>query len=102
MELACEVFDGRSDARSGAVDSVADDSKSMVLHGVQDTPAGKAGKGVRGTRGVVWMRFGEDQEFRLETNDFFEINLWPILGRIDDGNSARVSQGIGDESVFAD
>ena len=102
MELACEIFDGGSDARSGSVDGVADDSKSMVLHGVQDTPAGKAGEGVGDTRGVVWMRFGEDQEFRLEANNFFKIYLRPILGRVDDGNSARVLQGIGDESVFAD
>src|SRR5258706_1564554 len=102
MELACEVFDGRSDARSGAIDGIADDRKAMVLHSVQNAPAGKIRESIGDVRGIFRMRFREDQELRLETNHFFEIDLRPILGRVDDGNSASVLQGVSDEGVFAD
>src|SRR5712671_3760810 len=102
MELAREVFDGGSDARSGAIDGIADYRKALVLHSVEDAPAGKIRESIGDVRGIFWMRFREDQELRLEANDFFEIDLRPILRRVDDGNSARVLQGVRDEGVFAD
>src|SRR5712671_7342805 len=102
MELACEVFDRRSDARSGAIDGIADDRKAMVLHGVKNAPAGKLRESIGDVRGIFWMRFREDQELRLEANHFFEIDLRPILRRVDDGNSAGVLQSVRNEGVFAD
>ena len=84
MKLAGELFDRRGDPRSGAVDGVADDRKAAMLHGVKNSPPRKVGEGVRSMRGIVGMRFGEDEKLRLEANDFFEIDVRPILGGVDD------------------
>jgi hypothetical protein len=43
MELAGEVFDGRGDARCGAVYGVTDDRIAAMLYGVEDAPARKLG-----------------------------------------------------------
>ena len=102
MKLAGEIFDRGSDARRGTIDGVADDRITAMLDGVEDAPAGKIGELVGGARGILGMRLGEDQEFRLEVDDFFEIDLRPVLGRVDDGDGAGMLQSIGDEGVFAD
>src|SRR5216683_7620272 len=102
MKLAREIFDRGSNSRSGAIDSVADDCEAAVLYGVEHAPARTIGEGVRSMRGIVGMRFGEDKEFRLEVDDFFEIDLRPGLGRVYDRNSAGVLEGVGDECVVAD
>src|SRR5260370_3666250 len=101
MELAGEIFDGGGDARSGAIDGVADDREAAVLDGVEDTPARKAGERVVGMRRAVGMRFGEDEEFGLEKNHFFEIDLRPGLRGVDDGDGARVLQSVADEGVLS-
>ncbi len=39
---------------------------------------------------------------QVQAGNFFEADLWPVLFRLDDGNGARETEGIGDEGVLAD
>src|SRR5260370_1134575 len=48
------------------------------------------------------MRISEDQEVGLQAGNFFETDLGPVLVRIDDGNGAGETEGIGGERKPAD
>src|SRR5262245_5808276 len=48
------------------------------------------------------MRLREDQKFRLQADDFLEIDLRPALRGVHDGFSAGMLDGVGYEGVLAD
>ncbi len=102
VQLTGKFFDGGDNPRGRAIDGVADDGVSAFAHGFQDTPAGKSGQCFDSGRSCFRMRISEDQEVGLQAGNFFEADLWPVLFRLDDGNGARETEGIGDEGVLAD
>jgi hypothetical protein len=101
VQLSSEIFDRRDDARGGPIHGFTDQGKMAVAHGVQSAPPGPLREDIEIILTAFGMGFRENQELRLETNDFLEAHLRPVLGRVHDGCSAGVQQGIGNESVPA-
>jgi len=102
MQLAGEVFYGRNDSRCGPVDGVADDGKTAIADCVETAPSGAFGQDVEIILSGFGVRTGENEEVRLEANDFFKIHLRPILRRVHDGGRAGALEGIGDKRILAD
>ncbi len=102
MKLPSEVFDSGDEAWGGTIDGIADRGVATIAHRIEQTPAGKIGKSFGTMRRCAEMRFHKDQEFRLKTDDFLEIDLRPVLRGVDDGGGAGLTERIGDERVVAD
>src|SRR5579863_5951321 len=102
MEFARELLDCVDQARSRAVNFVADDRNMVLLHGVKILPDGPAAEVLCGDRAFARVAGGENEIVRLKTDDYFEAQLRPILVRHDHRFGARPMQRIGDERVLPD
>src|SRR5690348_3190983 len=101
VQLPGEILDRRNDARRRPIHSFTDQGKMAVSHGVQSSPPRPLREDIEIILTAFGMGFREDQELRLETNDFLEAHLRPVLRGVHDGCSAGMQQGIGNESVPA-
>src|SRR5260370_24160703 len=102
VEVARKVFDGGDEARSGAIDGIADRGVTTIANSVQQAPAGKVGKSLGAMRRSTEMRLHKNQKFRLKTDNFLEVDLGPVARGIDDRYRACVEQRIRNEWIFAD
>ena len=102
MKLARKVFDGRNDARGGAVDGVADDRETAIAHGVEELPCGEARERFEIAGSGFRVGGGEDQVIGLQTDHFFEVHLRPVLRGIHDAGGVSSAKRVGDECVFSD
>jgi len=102
MKLPGEIFDGRDDSRGGPVYGIANHREAAIGDGLHDVPSGKRGERIDGGGRGVGMSSRENQEVGLQANDFFQTDMGPVLFGIHDGDSTGQSEGISDESVFAD
>lgn len=101
VQLPGEILDRRNDARRGPIHGFTDQGKMAVAHGVQSSPPRPLREDIEIILTAFGMGFREDQELRLETNDFLEAHLRPVLRGVHDGCGAGMQQGIGNESVPA-
>ena len=102
MKLAREVFDGGNDARSRTIHGVADHGEAAIADGIEQLPTRKHREGFKIAGSRFGVRGGEDQVLGLQSDDFFEIHLRPILRGVHDAGGVGSAERVGDESVSAD
>ena len=101
MQLAREIFDGRDDSRRGPIYGVADDGKMAIANGVKTAPSGARGQYVEIILSAIGMRRGENEEVRLEADNFLKTHVRPVLRGVNDRGGACEPQGISNKRVFA-
>ena len=79
MQLAGQVFDGGNDAWGGTIHGVAGHRVTVIANGAHNFPTRERCEPGHGARGVFGMRLSKYQKIRLQTSDFFEVHLGPIL-----------------------
>src|SRR5580658_894310 len=102
MQLPREILDGGDNSRRWAIYCVADDGKAAVAHGVKTSPSGPFGDDVELILSAIGMGLRENEKVGLQTDNFFETHVRPVLRGVDDGSGARQPQSIGDKGVFSE
>ena len=101
MQLASKILDYGNNARRRSDDCFADYGVTALAHGIQNLPARAICHGFEIVASGTSVSSGEDQIVWLKARDFFEIDLGPILVRINDGGCTCSTKGISNEGSFA-
>jgi hypothetical protein len=101
VQRAREVLNSVHQPRRGAIYGIAYDNNMTMLHRFEFSPAGAGAQRVDLALRVSSVRAGEHQNFRLNSNNFFEADARPFVLGFQDGAPARAAQCVRDKSVAA-
>ena len=99
VQRAREPLDGVHHARRRSIDGIADHNDVSMLHRRKIFPAGTCAQRVDVALRVSGMRAGENQNFRLKPDNFFQADVRPLGFRFHDRAPSCSAQRIRDERV---